>query len=534
MTVKQTILIALLTTMSFSLFGQGQFSGDLQLTTEFFMRDSAIGAAGTPHYDNYLTGGESWMTLNYYNPKYQLDAGVRFDFFMNSNKVNPGIPYSAQGVGAWWVNKTINNIDISAGYLYEQFGNGTTLRAFEDRGLAIDNSIFGVRVKYNINDDYWIKGIGGKQRNRFEFYEPIILGFNAEGYESLGDNVSMTPGASIVNRTMDLDNVNQIVSEINGYDLEDRFKPMYNVYAWNVYNTLNVHDFSWSFEVAGKSNEGIRDLNGKLFNSTGSVFYSALGYSRKGFGIVVEGKRTQNYTLRTSPNEALNNGVINYLTALSRTNSLRLLSRYNANTQELNEMAFQGEIVFKPIKKLDFLLGVSDIRTFDDYKSSATDRDIFRELYLETNWRISKKFKTTFGAQMVNYDRQFYEGKPNPELVETITPFLELTYKLDRKKSFRTELQYLSTEQDAGSWAWGLLEFNLAPKFSVSVSDMWNIDPKVGDDLHYPTVFAAFTQKANRFTAAYVKQTEGIVCTGGVCRFEPAFSGVRFGMSTSF
>ena len=52
--------------------------------------------------------------------------------------------------------------------------------------------------------------------------------------------------------------------------------------------------------------------------------------------------------------------------------------------------------------------------------------------------------------------------------------------------------------------------------------------------LHYPTIFTAYSHHASRYTLAYVKQVEGIVCTGGVCRYEPAFSGVRFSMSTNF
>ena len=69
---------------------------------------------------------------------------------------------------------------------------------------------------------------------------------------------------------------------------------------------------------------------------------------------------------------------------------------------------------------------------------------------------------------------------------------------------------------------------------------MVNVDPrnagikKGTDPQHYPYIFAAFTQGPNRFTLAYVKQTEGINCTGGVCRYEPAFSGVRMGITSSF
>ncbi|HEY1045054.1 MAG TPA: DUF6029 family protein [Bacteroidia bacterium] len=33
---------------------------------------------------------------------------------------------------------------------------------------------------------------------------------------------------------------------------------------------------------------------------------------------------------------------------------------------------------------------------------------------------------------------------------------------------------------------------------------------------------------------SYIKQVQGVNCTGGICRVEPAFSGVRLSLSTSF
>jgi hypothetical protein len=36
------------------------------------------------------------------------------------------------------------------------------------------------------------------------------------------------------------------------------------------------------------------------------------------------------------------------------------------------------------------------------------------------------------------------------------------------------------------------------------------------------------------FGVSYVKQVEGIVCTGGVCRYEPAFNGVRLNLQARF
>ena len=52
--------------------------------------------------------------------------------------------------------------------------------------------------------------------------------------------------------------------------------------------------------------------------------------------------------------------------------------------------------------------------------------------------------------------------------------------------------------------------------------------------LHYYSGYIGYTEGASVFTLAYIKQVQGMNCTGGICRIEPAFSGVRFTLSTSF
>ncbi len=84
--------------------------------------------------------------------------------------------------------------------------------------------------------------------------------------------------------------------------------------------------------------------------------------------------------------------------------------------------------------------------------------------------------------------------------------------------------------QDFGDWGHLLAEFNIAPHWSLSVSDTYNF----GEEVHYYTANVYYTIKTTRFSAGYVKLNEGIICTGGVCRFQQAFSGVKLGFTTSF
>lgn len=504
---------------------QGQLSGDFESNVEFYQRDSLIGAYGTPHYDNLLTGVNGWLNVYYQNQEQGFEAGIRLDVFNNSNLHNPGTPYTAQGIGRWYVKKKLDNLTISGGYLYDQIANGLIFRSYEERPLGIDNALFGLQLEYKLTENLTLKAFAGQQKDLFSTYKPVLKGGTAE-YTFGNGTVNFVPGVSILNRTLDQDNMNTIVSTINSYPVEDRFVPAYNMYAGSYYHTLNVKNIAWNLELAVKSEEAVRAPDGVLFNANGYAAFTSLSYSVKGFGITGQFRKVQDWAMRVSPNEVLLDGIIDYLPAMSRQNSTRLTARYQAVAQELGENAFQFNVTYTPSRGNTF--GANYSQTFN------ADTLLFREIYADYEMRRNK-YKLLFGGQYIQYNQQVFEFKPNAPMVEPITPFVEFTYKLDRKKSFRLEAQYQYNDHDFGSWIFGLIEFNIAPQWSFSASDMWNYKPlKTTDALHYPMLAAVYTYKASRFSLSYVKQTEGIVCTGGVCRYEPAFSGYKFGILTNF
>ena len=162
---------------------------------------------------------------------------------------------------------------------------------------------------------------------------------------------------------------------------------------------------------------------------------------------------------------------------------------------------------------------------------------------LEVKSKIGTKVKAVYGVQYLNYNFGVYQkqeipgtnGNTTDKLVRAVTPYIDVTYKIDRKKSLRMELSHMSTQQDLGSWWWGLLEYNIAPKYSFSIMDMWNYgNPRANERIHYYTIFGAVNFGKNRLAGGYVKQVQGVVCNGGVCRVEPAFNGFRFTLTSTF
>jgi hypothetical protein len=127
----------------------------------------------------------------------------------------------------------------------------------------------------------------------------------------------------------------------------------------------------------------------------------------------------------------------------------------------------------------------------------------------------------------------------------------DVTYKINKKHSLRFEAQYLASNDYEGDWVAATVEYNFAPKFSFYVSDMWNCE-KMQDGaygnyfmdintyeyrhelLHYYQVGASFTYNSFRAQLSYGRNRAGYVCSGGVCRFQPAYTGVNLTMTLSF
>lgn len=529
--MKKTLLgiVSILTTVGG--FAQGTLSGGLMTNVNFYQRDSTILTPDNALYNNDLSGGETWISLRY-NYK-GFTAFVRADAFHNSNLYDPKLAISGYGLGAWSLSKEYKGLEVTAGYIYDQIGSGILFRAYENRGLLIDNPLAGVKLKYQINDNLMIKAFSGQQKNvrNFTRYQPIIKGLNVEGDYALSDKVHITPGFGALNRTMDNDSWLAVKSKVDAQDSAHVFYPRYNTYAFSLYNNLTFGDFSWYVEGAYKTHEAIEKDN-ILQDLPGSVLYSTLGYARKGVAINLTAKRTENFVMRTSPNEQLLRGVMNWQPIVARLHPQRLLARYTPASQDLSETALGSDILVTPNDKLDLLVNLTHINTNEGVK-------LYREVYAEAHYRGWENWIIMLGAQYLEYNQKLYQVKDVP-MFTAFTPFTEITYQFSDKTSLRTELEYMFAENDYGSWIYALAELDIAPQWAIAVSDMYTtkLNPNNLSGLkkptHYYNFFAAYTKGPHRISVSYVKQVDGINCTGGVCRYEPAFSGIKIGITSTF
>ncbi len=542
--MKKSAILFLLVCISGRLLAQGTFSGDLMMNLNFFQRDAAIKADNNPLYDNALSGNEGWLDLRYSVSGFTFF--VRADAFDNSNLKNPVSPMSDFGIGAWSVTKDMKDLTITVGSIYDQVGSGILFRAYEDRGLLIDNALMGLELKYKLTKNITLKGFAGQQKNNNYVnnvrYAPVIKGFNAEGDFNIG-KVHLMPGVGVLNRTLDQASMLQVAATIQSYDSANRFSPMYNMYSFTAYNTLVYKNFSWYAEGAYKTHEAINEPNAAgntvLVDKPGNIEYTSLNYGRKGIALSLTGKRTQDFVMDVTPNptQTILDGKLNWQPVIAVLRPERLMARYTALSEDISEMAGTANLTLSPNDVANYTVSYSHINTLQN-------QELYRELYVDAYYQGLKSWIVQGGVQYLEYNLLAYqsEGSSTNPIVYALTPFTEITYRINEKKSIRAEVQYMYTKQDWGSWIFALLEYDLAPKWSVSVSDMYNISPNPSPDNknyqnpanHYYSVYAAYTKGPHRFSLAYVKQVDGINCSGGVCRYEPAFSGIKATLTSSF
>src|SRR5690606_32131456 len=108
-----------------------------------------------------------------------FSAGMRYESYLPPLL---GYPEGYQGNGIMYrfASYQKDDLSITVGNFYEQFGTGLVLRTYEERGLGYDNALDGVRLKYKVYDGIRLTALTGRQRIFFDYGEGIVRGFDAD------------------------------------------------------------------------------------------------------------------------------------------------------------------------------------------------------------------------------------------------------------------------------------------------------------------------------------------------------------------
>lgn len=557
-----------------SFLENSQVNGSFQIDAQYYMLDQGIDI--TELYGKKM-GINGFGKVNYINGNFS--AGIRFEAFLPEMN---GFRNELNGLGVANFFATYDNgfIGATVGDIYDQFGCGFVFRTYEEWSLGFDNSLRGARVVLRPAKGLTFKGVYGRQRYYWAPYldrnfsvddvRGIVRGVDGEwdlnqSIPALNDSkFKMSIGGSFVSKKQE--------------DISLFYNIPQNVGAAAARINLGYGNWAFSTEYAYKINDPSA-INNFIYKE-GRALLASLSYSQKGFGAVLQVKRVDNMSFKSMYTAKQNDLDINFIPPINYTHTHSLPSMYTYSTQPNGEMAGQFQVNYTIPKgtalggkygtKLAFNMSqVNDIvRDSVRYGNTMvlnepgtlgytskffaiSDHRFFRDINFEIDKKISKDWHAT--AQYINlyYDIETIEGHAGAPPVKANIAFLDVTYKIDKKQSLRLELQglweaevhkgyeYDESEkkdyQKRGDWVAALLEYTISPHWSFSIADKWNYGNPVEEFRdHYFSGNVTFIHEATRVMLTAGRQSEGVVCVGGVCRTVPASSGVMLTVSTSF
>jgi hypothetical protein len=518
-----------------------------------YNEDSIIGAR-VPDAKSALNSYGN-ITYNYGD----FTAGVRFESYQNALLGFPS-GFDGTGIGSRFARYKNDNLDITVGNFYEQFGNGMIMRSYWEPMLGIDNALDGMRVLWKPYRGIYFKGIYGNQRSAFDSRlingPGLVRGFDGElnlkellpKLDSTG-RFNVTLGGSFVSK---YEAGQTIEKGTEVFDLPQ------NVGSWAGRLKIEYGDFQVNGEFVQKINDPNAD-NGFIYKE-GQAFLINAGYSKKGLGINLNGKLVDNMAYRSSRDALLFQLPINFLPAITKQHTYNLAATLYPYATVINgENGFSAELyyMFKKKSLLGGKYGTNISFNFAAVNSLDTTQLSGRDGLLYGYERNSMGFGTTKYVRDFNVE---LKKKINTEWYMALTYYYfefntlatpvtqdfkgivyadifvgELQYKLNAKNTVRLELQNLQTEQDKGDWATAVAEYTMSPHWTFSLIDQYNYgNNDSAARVHYLYGAVAYSKGSNRLSIGYGKRREGIFCIGGVCRAVPASNGVEITLSSSF
>ncbi len=531
---------------------KAEINGSFQVDGQVYQADEALGIT-----DSVIGGrrmginGFGKITYHYGD----FSAGIRYEAYLTPIS---GFDSRQEGNGFPNIWATYDNgfIGVTVGDFYEQFGNGLILRTYEEWTLGYDNALNGVRVVIRPTNGLTIKALYGSQRFFWDKYERNSRGI-VRGMDAEADLNSLIPAweSSKVRITLGASGVSKYQR-----DADPLFNLPQNVGAFAGRINMNIGKFGFMTEYGNKINDPSA-MNNFIYKP-GQTMLSSLSYSQKGFGMSLQLKRVDNMSFKSDRGVTSNALDINFLPPINRTHAYSLTAKYPYATQPGGEMGLQFQLNYK-IKKGSKLGGkygtgiavnfsqvndivrdaASDTTAISvpgtiGYKSDffkVSDQIFFRDFNIDIDHKFSPKWKAVVQYMNLYYDIATMEGHPGEEAVKANIGVADITWSFRPEKSLRFELQGLWTKQDDGNWASALVEYTIAPKWFFTLADQYNYgNPDKDAQNHYYIVSAGYTHESSRLALTYGRQSEGVLCVGGVCRQVPAASGLTITITTSF
>ncbi|MBI5402899.1 MAG: hypothetical protein HY959_05835 [Ignavibacteriae bacterium] len=460
-------------------------------------------------------------------------------------------------------NNLSENVSIRIGDFWDIVSRGLTMNVFEDRGLAYDTGIDGVRVTYKrtFGEKNPIKTkaqiLGGDIT-----YTDFLNLKRTETYKVRDANFEISP----------LKNLNIGVNYVyaNGSLMGNDLKTLTGLKAElpEGYMSLNYKNLNFFYSYAHKHvMTEANPLYPKNISAFGNGMYSSLSYSTSGLGVTLEYKNyrfdlvTPDQRDRTRPTKML--PFQNPPTGLKEHTST-LISR-NPHVVDFNdEVGAQLDIVMAPSDKLSMNLNLGlasrhyeyqntditgwqyrweRINRYNSFLPSLREQlSPFWEAYFETEYYASEKFYAKVAVSRQNETIYKEEDPFTSEKVFTTTVPVELRYSLTKdytlKIIFENQWAHNTTHATTPDYTSQFVALSLSrsPNLTLTMNTEFSSDKDdpTGKSSWYMGEVSYKVTSTQVVTASFGSEKGGLKCTNGICRYVYPFNGFRFTISSKF
>lgn len=430
----------------------------------------------------YLSGGVESNSILYSDGAFRSNNYLKLDYVKGRFSAglqaeyypDPLLGYDLRlkgiGLPGKYIAWTDETWGITAGDFYDQFGTGVIFRSWEDRNLGWNNSLGGGRVSFRTRDDVFsIKALGGFAREGLWYGSYALTG--AEAMLQLGS--FQLGGSSVV-----------------------RFGDGAPAWSWSALSAFEKGGFSARAEWVGKKDGNAQTLE---FAFAQGKFSSAL-------------------TLRRLQN-MLDPMGLNYLPSLCLEQSYALASLNPYTTFAAGELGGSLDLFYR-LKTWRFHVNGSYIFALP---SALKRHDVLRMTYRDLNLKAEKRWNRHWETVAFVSIQEQSPSHGERKATDAQNVFVvDVVYKSGGKLSVRTQLQYLYSQELTRDWMAGSLALSSTSGWSVHVQDMYNHG---SSKVHYYEVGAGWSRGGFKADLAYGHQRAGLVCSGGVCRWQPEYQG---------
>lgn len=547
-------LIFLPNILAQNILKESKITGSIQLDAQYNKQDSLIGSPNTP--EKILSDGLLYLNYTVGN----FEAGIRYESYRNPILgIDP--QYAGEGIAYRYIQFKSDNLDVTGGNFYEQFGSGVIFRTYQEPLLGIDNSVDGIRFKFKPVKGLELTALYGRQRSYWSLGAGIVRAGNLEiSVNDLFENM-LSPDYDL---KLGMSAVSKYQSDNQSY-----YNLPLNVFAYSFRFGLSSSNFNVDGEYAHKNNDP-NTSNYFNFNPGNALILNGSLFG-DGYGFSLDLHKIDNMDFRSDRSATLTNLTLNYIPAITKQETYRLATLFPYSTQPNGETGLHANFTYT-IPKESFLSGkygaqiemnysrIQGLDTtntlMDTIKNYAILYDspffklgkrlYYQDISINFHEKISMNFENDLFVMYTIDDRDILEkqGTPTYGKVYSTALVYQFIYKLTPKNSLRMEFQHAWTKQDSasikddvrdGNWMYVLAEFTFAPHWYLSAYDEYNYGNHNPDlRIHYFSGSFAYIIGTTRISLAYGKQRGGILCIGGVCRQVPASEGFSMSLTSSF